>query len=183
MQIAREVLTRYQFLPIPVPIPSKKLKFTEPGILVTGTSHSGTESLCWSLFTLQFIVDNGKEIVAQPGWREKLKVRRKKYLLMISRFYFKMLSLIMLDMWKIDVAGLSWNHGGHVWGNDPAASQASATQLSLINKQSFGQVTVNSIVWQLILCVLWPGKLPCLRAYHSWLSAKVLFVQLTWGVV
>ena len=22
----------------------------------------------------QFIVDNGKEIVAQPGWREKLKV-------------------------------------------------------------------------------------------------------------
>ena len=45
--------------------------FSPPDLLVLADLHgaSAVRSLA-----LKFIVDNGKEIVAQAGWREKLKV-------------------------------------------------------------------------------------------------------------
>ena len=52
-------------------IPFFSISLSPPDLLVLADLHgaSAVRSLA-----LKFIVDNGKEIVAQAGWREKLKV-------------------------------------------------------------------------------------------------------------
>ena len=56
---------------------------------------------------LKFIVENGKEIVAQNGWRDKLKVKdfsifylNKIKLLPLKWFQFQMYPEIMADMFE-----------------------------------------------------------------------------------
>ena len=61
---------------------------------------------------LQFIVDNGKEIVAQSGWRDKLKVTG-----------------VVFDRDPLLSPGLPRDHGGHVRGHDQTASQEAEGQL------------------------------------------------------
>ena len=55
----------------------------------------------FDLFSVQFIVDNGKEIVAQQGWREKLKVKFDEMALLLSFIlHLQAYPEIMADMFE-----------------------------------------------------------------------------------
>ena len=77
------------------------------------------------------------------------------------------------------ITGLSWNHGGHVWGHDPPTSQTSATQLSLLRNNHLVKWlwTLNILATS----ILGGPDITFLRASPSCVSAKVSFVQLTLG--
>ena len=106
-------------------------------------------------------MDNGKEIVAQPGWREKLKVGRKRLVSYIS-FLLQAYPEIMADMFeamtrqpaKRQRLNWVWNKN-NLWTSD----------------------SEPNILATYILCAIIVASEISLRASQSRLSAKVPFVQ------